>query len=268
MHTCISVVVGGNKYQKYVPMFIYFCLKSYTNVGVKIFLLDELKNKYTKIINKLSDMGDVVIKECCFSEYPRSNQELKMLRWVLDKSEFDDYNNIYVGDVDLLICRENPNLEEQHLVHCEDNKLPYSNMVRQNSKNRLSGLHFIKKDEYYAIFVEIIAKYRNLLLKSKLIDQKNETVLYNMMKESGLPFPSKTFWIHHGIHLGYWRNGKRKRPISDEAWSITGKESYRGYFKFFKEVMEEDLYKEIYKLEPLKEIKHMYDYLSNEFKEL
>lgn len=267
MSLCVLVVVGGTKYQRYMPLFIYFCFKSYPDVGIKIFLLGKLLKKYKDIINELSMLGDVTIKENCFSKYPKSNQELKTLRWVLDKEEFGAYNNIYIGDVDLLICREAIGLEEQHLIHCLDNDLPYSNMVRPNSKHRLSGLHFMKKDSYYAVMSSIIDKYDKLLLEGKLFNQKNETILYNMVKESGIGFPQDSFRPHHGLHLGFWRNGKRKRPVSDKAWGDVGKDSYKGYLKYFEKVIRSDLYKKIYKITPLKEIKYMMDELHNTFKE-
>ena len=264
MSLCVAVVVGGSSYQRYIPMFIYFCLKSYPDIGIKLFLLGDINPKFADIISTVINMGDVTIKENCFYNYPKSNQELKTLRWILDKDEFDAYNNIYVGDVDILICRENPTLEEGHLDHCENNGLPYSNMVRTNSKHRLSGLHFMKKAEYYRVMSNIIDKYDGLLLKGKLIGQKNETVLYNMVKDSELSFPSNVYWVHHGLHLGLWRKGKREFV----PWYVIGKESYRGYFRFFNELMNDSMYKEIYKITPLKEIKYMYDCLSNEFKEI
>ncbi len=262
MSLCVAVVVN-RKYQKYIPMFTYFCLRSYSEVGVRIFLIDgELKEKYEGIMDELK--GDVVVKEA-FKDFPKSNQELKMLRWVIPENNFDGYDNVYMGDVDMLICKEEISLEEQHLKHCMEMDLCYSNMVRPNSKHRLSGLHFIKKEEYYNKTESVMNKYSRLLKQGKFENKLNETMLYEMLKESGLGLPIKMFWVHHGIHLGWWRGGRGKQKISEKVWSIVGKESYREYYKFFKNVEKEDLYNEIYKIEPLPEIKYMREYLNKEF---
>ena len=87
-------------------MFVYFCLTSYPECGVKVFLTSALKNKYKDIINELKHYGDIDIKENQFLNYPKSNQELKALRWIIPEHHFKSYDNIYIGDVDILICPE------------------------------------------------------------------------------------------------------------------------------------------------------------------
>lgn len=264
MSLCIAVVVN-RKYQKYVPVFTYFCLRSYPDIGVRIFLVGSgLKEKYSGIMNELA--GDVIIKEA-FKNYPKSNQELKMLRWFLPEDSFNGYDNVYIGDVDMLICGEDMSLEEQHIKHCKEMGMTYSNMVRPNSKHRLSGLHFIRKEKYYERMGGIINKYSKLLKSGKLKQELNETILYKMMKESDLGLPTKMFWAHHGIHLGYWRKGERKNKISEEVWKIVGKENYKTYFKFFKMVEKEVLYRRVYRAEPLTEIRHMKKDLSIDLEE-
>jgi hypothetical protein len=245
-------------------MFIYFCIRSYKEYGVKIFLTDELNDRYKPIIQELKTIGDVVIQEKCFSAYPKSNQELKTLRWIVTQRNFTEYDNIYIGDVDILICKENPSLELQHINHCEEINLPYSNIVRPYSANRLSGLHFIKKEEYYKALSSIINKYSRLLKNNKLKNIKNEETLYNMIKESELDFPSKYFWPHHGIHLGWWRKGYRM--VSKKRWHQIGlKNDYKNYLKFFRKIEQENLYKKVYEVAPLEEIKFMKKALSKEF---
>jgi len=255
MSLCIAVIVNG-PYQRFIPTFTYFCIKSYPEYGVKIFLTNKLRNKYVNIMNTLGSIGDVEIKEDQFLDYPKSNQELKALRWMLKEKHFNAYDNVYIGDVDILICRENISLEKQHLIHCNTNDLPYSNMIRPNVEHRFSGLHFIRRKEYYKHLEKIIEKYSKKLKSGGFKNFKNEELLYNMIDESVLNFPSTWFWSHHGIHLGWYRNGNKK--IRNEVWDILGgKKDYKQYYEFFSTIQQDELYKEVYKIEPLKEIKFM-----------
>lgn len=258
---CVAVV-ANRKYQKYMPIFAYFCLVSYPDYGVKIFLTEELLPKYKEIASTLKSLGDLVIVENAFANFPKTNQELKTLRWIITPEMFDGYDNVYMGDVDLLICREADSLEKQHLEHCERNGLPYSNSVRPSSK-RLSGLHFVKKIEYYEKMSPVIQEYKLLLKDGKLKNTKNEEILYRMIKKAGFSLPKGWFRPHHGLHLGLWRKGPRK-IISNEFWNLASRDKYAGYYKFFKEVEKKDLYKEIYNVQPLSEIKYMKRSLNKE----
>ena len=48
---------------------------------------------------------------------PSSNQELKTFRWLIPQYYFKDYKYVYIGDVDMLICKENPPLLNLHIDH-------------------------------------------------------------------------------------------------------------------------------------------------------
>ena len=257
---CIALVVNKG-YQKYIPMFLYFCLKSYPEYGIKIFLTGKLKNMYADIVVKLCELGAVEIIESCYEEYSKRNsQELKTLRWLIEFNNFEGYDYVYTGDVDIIICREQISLLDQHLDHCEKLKLPYSNSVRPDSK-RLSGLHFVKKNEYYAQMDVVIQKYKELLRSGRLVNWKNEEILYRMVVESGLSLPQGWFRPHHGIHLGRWRKGELVIP--DKFWKAAKKEDYRKYYEFYKSLRGDLLYKEVYDSVKLPEI----DYMERSLKE-
>lgn len=251
---CVTTIVN-RRYQKYIPMFLYFCLKSYPEYEIKLFLTEELKPAYRDIVNKLRTLGKIEIVEKCYRGYPRRPQEFKALRWVAVSEDFEGYDYIYTGDIDILICREEPSLLDQHLEHCDKYNIPYSNSVRPNS-NRLSGLHFVKKNEYYGKMDHLIKnKYRKLLKRGALCGQKNEEILYNMVRKAGFSFPSGWFRPHHGPHLGVWRNGDRK--IDDAFWDVAGRDNYKKYFEFFKSVKKDPLYEEVYRFNNLIEIPAM-----------
>jgi hypothetical protein len=259
---CITTVVSRS-YQKFIPMFTLFCLKSYPEYGIKLFLTEKLKPAYANIINQLRKLGNIELVEGRYGGYPRSPHELKTLRWITTSDDFREYDYVYVGDIDIMICREEDPLLYQHLRHCEETGLPYSNSVRPNS-NRLSGLHFIKKDEYYLRMDPIIKKkYRKLLKAGKLFGIKNEEILYNMIRKVKFDFPKGWFRPHHGLHLRVWKNKPRK--VSAQFWQSVGRENYKKYYEFYKSVKNDPLYKEAYRLDPLREFHHMERSLDEEF---
>lgn len=263
MTLCISTVVN-NSYQRYLSLFIYFCLISYPYYGIRIFLTGALSDSHREHIDELKKRGDVEIFEHVFKDFPKGNQELKTLRWIIGPEHFEDYENIYIGDIDMLICREDVDLMSQHLEHCRKNDLPYSNAIRSGT-SRLSGLHFVKKDEYYNTMMATIEEYKDLLRRGKLKGIKNEEILYKMVKKAGLGLPKGWFRPHHGIHLGLWRKGERK--VSKPAWKVINRDMYREHYKFYRLVasLGDPLFD---KIASIKELKFMERSLNKEFMEV
>src|SRR5699024_7683075 len=106
---------------------------------------------------------------------------MQSLRWLFYDKRFENYETIYIGDIDILIFRENKDIYSQHMEHCDVIELPYSNYIRLSTdyskltlkmffyylitkqfrllnkkiknepivENRLTGLHFVKQQEYY-----------------------------------------------------------------------------------------------------------------------
>lgn len=194
---CIATHVYGEKYQGFIPMYIYSILKSYPQYSVYIyvdkFLLPDIKQQLVLLEN----MGDFKVFENCnvksglinkaynFSHIPMS------LRWLEYDSSFEEFEAVYLGDIDIFICKEEPGLYEQHMRHCEYLNLPYSNCIRnkeskkvksikylaafittcgiretykylisdQKGNKRFSGLHFIQTKEYYTKVLPLIPKY-------------------------------------------------------------------------------------------------------------
>lgn len=259
---CVTTVVN-RKYQKYIPMFIYFCLKSYPDYGIKLFLTEQLKPGHANVVDKLRGLGTIEILENCYSSFPkRDAHELKTLRWLTISDDFEGYDYVYTGDIDIVICREEKSLLDQHLDNCERLNLPYSNSVRPNSR-RLSGLQFVKKDEYYAKMDDVIKKYRERHKRGQLRGTKNEEVLYNMVRKAGLGMTTEWFRPHHGLHLGRWRKGELKVP--EKFWMFARKDDYRGYYEFYKSLKEDPLYQEVYRTSKLPEMGFMDRSLDREF---
>lgn len=271
MSLCISTVVN-KEYQKYIPIFIYFIYKSYPEYGIKIFLTDKLKSCYIPIIERLKLLCNVEIKENIFNKrFLNSGQQLKTIRWLINDSFFNDFDNVYIGDIDLIICKESMSLEQFHLNHCILNNLFYSNCIRPNTK-RMSGLHFIIKEKYFEKINPIIYKYKNNILNGKIIfnrNIRNEHILYNMIEESGIGFPKNENRVdilgsgpHHGIHLGIWRS---KHNLTDGVINHIMMDRYKNHYNYYLSLEKNDLYQEIIKLTKIQEITYMKRFLNKIF---
>jgi hypothetical protein len=262
MSLCIAVV-ANKKYERYIPYFCFFVKKSYPKCNVKIFALDGLSDKVKNFVHNGYRQSEVKIIERLFDGFPQSNQELKSLRWLIPKEHFSDYEYVYIGDIDMLICKEPFGLLEQHKKHCFDNQLPYSNCVRPNTK-RLTGLHFFETKAYYEKMSKVIEKYTKALRGNRLglrSGTRNEEVLYSMIVEAGFSLPADEFRIdidgsgpHHGLHLGIWRSGGNIKPaVIDQIM----KDSYLEHFEYFEKASKERTFSRLEKEIPLKELARM-----------
>lgn len=215
------VTVANKPYQKYVPWFIYFLNRAYPE-SHKLILLDE------KITDNVRGMlrvlhGNYEVREQAFPEYSETDANtIKCLRWLFYESSFDRYDCMSIGDVDMAIYKESPSYMEQHLSHCEQTGLPYSNFVRpaKAGPHRVGGINVIKPREWFAAVGEIIKKYRIKLKQGsiKLPDHGfNEQLLLRIIVESELGKPppnlSSTYWSslvssnHHGTHVRLAEHG-------------------------------------------------------------
>jgi len=217
------MTVANRPYQKYIPWFLYFLNRAYP-ASHKIILLDTtMTDEVQRILPLLR--GNFEICEKAFPEYTKTDAlTIKCLRWLTFKPSFEKYDCMSIGDIDMAIYRETPSYMEQHLSHCEQLKIPYSNFIRRANPRRVCGIHVIKPKEWFAVMRPIINKYR-LMLKNNNIHFSgqgfNEQLLLQMIIESnfGEPPPnlSETYWSslitssHHGTHIRLAEQGGIQR---------------------------------------------------------
>jgi len=246
-------------------MYAYFCLRAYPDCGVSLLLTDPLMGKYRKMLGSIE--GDIRIHEDFGKGYPVGNtQILKALRWVVGEEYSEGHENLYVGDVDLLVCREALTLEDAHLHHCQQTDLPYSNAVRlkKGTSPRLSGLHFAIRKSYYEKVGPLLDGYRKRLENGDIGYENNEMMLYELVRKAGIP-PNTTDWFrpHHGLHLGLWRERERDRD-SGLSWAHGGKQGYKDSFGWFMDIEKEDQFQWLINHQPLIEIERMKRAMSKE----
>jgi hypothetical protein len=145
----VGYLFGSNdRFTSYIPLFVYCALWSYPHAFVRIVvdgkLTQDERNGLAYIRQQLSTRFEVL------ENYTLPGPAHKHQRWLLPRELFDGFKYGYIGDIDMLLVKETPALLDVHLANCQRYRLPFSNIVRWQTKlpPRLSGLHFIKVDEY------------------------------------------------------------------------------------------------------------------------
>ncbi|MCG8404646.1 MAG: hypothetical protein MI923_05550 [Phycisphaerales bacterium] len=257
---CI-ICLANEKYQRFIPMFALSVCKAYPESAVRIYFEGKLKRRTAEALEAVSAQGDLSIVTNHFSGYPTEGQPFKSLRWVLYDEFFENFKYVYLGDIDMFMCREAPSLVEFHLQRCAETALPYSNVIRPDTK-RLSGLQFMITKEYFSRTAEVRAKY-DLMLRSEQLRLAerggNEELLYQMMSESvGLPprVSLEEFGRQrppHGIHLGLWRQLASRNPPSH--W--LNRDQHETFFQQFLDVEASPIGEEVLRRCRLPEVKRM-----------
>lgn len=221
---CISTFVSGEDYQEFIPVYIFSILKAYPDYGILIFCGESLKSSVKHSCDLLKNIGNFKIIENFFPYTANnlSNRVIsKLKRWLIYSDDFENYEYIYIGDIDMFIVKENPSLLTQHLIHCDTISLDYSNVIRRANGRRITGLHFVKRKPYFEKALPVINRYAELIKNDcfKYEFESSEFLLYDIIEEAGLGFcpratdkmglhdPGKpTFRPPHGIHLAIFRN--------------------------------------------------------------
>lgn len=224
------MTVANEPYQRYVPWFLYFLNRAYPEAHKLILLDTEITDNVKRMLPLLS--GNFEVRENAFPEYDTTDAlTIKCLRWLMFEQSFDQYDCMSIGDVDMAIYTESPSYMDQHLAHCDQLRIPYSNFIRPTKPRRVCGIHVIKPREWFAKIKPVMDRYRPMLRSGtiRLPEQGfNEQLLLRMIVESDLGEPpknlSETYWSslttsnHHGTHIRLAEHG-----------GIVGLKGARGY---------------------------------------
>lgn len=251
---CIITYVVGEKYQEFIPVYIYSITKSYPDYNIIIFCGEELRKNVKESLSLIKEQSKFTIIEDYLSFNVNSltvRVSSMSKRWLLYSEDFENYEYIYIGDIDIFINKETPSLLDQHLIHCETIGLDYSNVVRRSHYNRVSGLHFVKREPYFSKMLPVIHKYTKLMENNELKYKYScEYMLYDMLAEAGLGIcpratgkdfadPSQaSFRPDHGVHLAIFRDFYvKKRRILSAA--------IKSQMKLMKETIDDPIFREI-----------------------
>jgi hypothetical protein len=252
---CIMTFVSGKDYQDYIPLYIFSIQKAYPDYDITIFLDEPLAVSVRESLEYLRNFGHFKIIENYFPYWPKNCSRRaisKMKRWLIFSPDVYQYEYIYIGDVDILIIKEDPSLLEQHIIHSELINLSYSNVLRRTDNKRMTGLLFVKTKPFYEKFLPIIEKYKEKIINDEFNPsyESDEYLLYQMIEESGLGLcpqatekglnnpHKKGFRPHHGVHLAVFRN-----LLPDKA--IVNSPSFIHRVKSLQNVIKDPLFKKI-----------------------
>ena len=228
---CVSIFVSGERYAHYIPLFLFFMQKSYPEYFTLISYRDKLTSQVKENINLL-DKSFFKVNENVFYDYPNDVDTSKTVRWVLVPEEYNDFEYIYITDIDILTIREEPSLLDMHYNQMTNNSLPYSTPMDIPSRGtRLGGLFFFNRKEYLDKTLPVMNGYKYLISHDKGVNYfwnkflnktDNQLALYKIVTESELAIPKEHSFTYHGLHLGHSRcRGRwemllgKNRPIAE-----------------------------------------------------
>lgn len=217
---CLTTYVYGSKYQDYIPLLIYSIGKAYPQYTVLIFIYETLRANVVvqlDIVRQFYTNFEII--ENTFSDCPRMDSlKSKCLRWVLWNDLFNEYDYIYIVDIDILYSPERIPLHEQHKIHmkfigseCVSNirrllhpsflgglqvlkhygVIPFLNYWKCHGEYRTSGLHFFERKNYYKHVSETLRqKYKESIYKSKIYTHarlmNNEIFLTSLLEDADI----------------------------------------------------------------------------------
>lgn len=207
------MAVANRPYQQYVPWFLYFLNRAYPRAHKLVLLDEKMTDDLRNTLPLLS--GNFEVRERSFWEYDKTDAlTIKCLRWLIFEPEFEQYDCMSIGDVDMAVYLESPSYMDQHLSHCNQLGIPYSNFIRNTQPRRVCGVHVVKPKEWFSAIGPMIEKYRPMLAAKNIrLPQQgfNEQLLLRIIVESKLGEPpinlSETYWPslvtsnHHGTHI-------------------------------------------------------------------
>lgn len=234
------VVVDESWYQWFVPFYIHFCQRTYPTAEIFIFICGRLLPAVREQLDLSSTMIHIV--ENHESDMVKTPQNVKTSRWTILADQLPGIQYAYIGDIDIFVAKETENLFENHKLHAQTIGAPFSNVIRPGSA-RLTGPHFIDVLPYTQAVGEGVKKLRAMLKNP--IKIRNEVLLYNLVKDSGI-LPKSLGWVcgvggpqttiyrpMHGVHLGQFRG-------ENKVYTSASKEEEQMYFKDFVLAFEEN----------------------------
>jgi hypothetical protein len=154
---CVTTVVFGERYQEFIPLFLYSLLRAYPEYEIILFVNGRIAPRLRPVLDGLRKLGFFEIRENYLSGLNLTGYRGMATRWLVYDSRFTEFEALYAGDIDILILPESPKLHEQHNTHCQVIGLPYSNVRRPVQTRR------IKKDP-----ISLVKRFRRFGLGNTL----------------------------------------------------------------------------------------------------
>lgn len=174
MNELLFFTAVDNGYQDFIPLYVYFANKYNPNSKFE-FLVKNLTTNFQELINNFNKQFNVNI---LLRNFNYENIKANQLRFLEEPKTKCTYT--YIGDIDIFI---NENILPFHINQIKEFNTIYSNCLRYPATiNRMSGLHFVKTNEYYTQTKTIRNNYMQLIIDKK-INFGDEILLNNIMCE-------------------------------------------------------------------------------------
>lgn len=207
------MVACGDAYHAYIPPFLHCLNLAYPESGLVIACRDKIADDIRSIINPMLGSRHVIY-ECdpAFDGIYHDGQSHMAARWLLRYREFEDYEFVYIGDIDVLPVREAPSLIERHLPHLQSSCHSNTEDI-DPGLDRVTGLHCVRQRDYYGLMWPTMCWAKNnfwsepvqrMFRNEKLGCRDNQTFLRGLMRRAGVPVSGGHF-EYHGLHIGHSR---------------------------------------------------------------
>ena len=136
MKKLLVIVNVWGRYQEYIPLFCLSWIRAYPFVDIRIYINDIINVDVLKQLEMINALDHVTIVERSARLVGLTDNALRYrhisacIRWLMYEPIFDEYEALYIGDVDIIIAKEEEALYDQHIRHSKYLGLPYSNIIR------------------------------------------------------------------------------------------------------------------------------------------
>ncbi len=219
---CFATISYGQKYQAYLPLYIYSAQRAYPGSSVKVFVDELLPEVLADIkILRLMDKGEIEIDTTFLNEVKylegfkgtgSCGSCMVSARWIIPPEKLPG-KYVLITDADIFFLPEQPDLKRFHIERMERVGLPFSNVIRKGQR-RMTGIHFFEKEPYYFYLKRILRNMNKAKAERyQAGTATDEGFLYNIVEHcfEGKGFPGalikETERPWHGLHLGIWRKG-------------------------------------------------------------
>lgn len=201
---------GLGRCEKFVVPYTVCILESNPNSAVEVLVKNV--DTWGEILNAVNDVypGALHLREAPDGVHP------KFCRWLTEPHNYGELT--YIGDIDIAIVEYN--VYQWHKNNMAKLGLPYSNVLRDESPPRMSGLHCVRtKDWYTDKWHQATSNYLSQNLKPGT--GRDERLLAKIAKEVTGCYPpvwhkdvvsvfDNKYRPQHGIHFSLGREKKER----------------------------------------------------------
>jgi len=238
---CISTLVYGDEFQRFIPIFTHSINRLWPDVEVKVFIMGELVDDFRD-----ECLGDLTIYQNMFPDYPIRESTPNALRFLVPEEHFENNEYVFFTDVDMLFCATPRPLCEYYLeniwtdIHSglrgplkKPNRPEINGVGWKGKYRRICGGNFFCSKKWFELTRKQRKHYRSLL-KSDYPDgdegrpaaayrEYDEVMLHRINFRSGLESPKvkkqfvtggKIDPIYRGIHIGDFKFPHRVKKMN------------------------------------------------------